>query len=448
MDSIKEKDVSIEVRNASFPNDSKANEVSLAEVENDEGYQYIQLKNSETLNNTKGLETENQNDGILFKQLNDTENTTTKGVEETEEDPESINNVNDSELTDENSNENNDNYDQNNNDNNENNQNIKIKINKKKIKNKSKKNFGEFNDEENPDHNYNYINKKPNSSRNKNINYINNDDINNYNKENDYQNINVNNYLRDNSDRLNDQSEREFFEKVIVRNEEPYEEHTSETYSITICPKVTTVKFEGETFSYLTNPTNDENFFFLKLNKNSHNFELCDLEEYKRNHLDTTRIPFNQLLGFVTEMNMGLQGLHKEVRSKRLSIRLWSFVKIFAIFAVLAAAAYLLYFHGEKFFGISANSNRNIFYGFCALCVIFICFIIYLFSQDLTASYEICKIHLERQQELEEIVEKWNQEYFVSNLNMNCSIPYTFPYIQITLQPNLLIYLEEHEIFE
>jgi hypothetical protein len=239
--------------------------------------------------------------------------------------------------------------------------------------------------------------------------------------------------LRDNSDRINDQSEREFFEKVIVRNEEPQEELTSENYSISICPKITTVKFEGETFSFLTNPTNDENFFYLKLNQKSLSFDLCNLEEYKRDYLDTTRIPYNQLLGFVTEMNMGVQGMKKEVSGKRFWIRFWNFVKFFATFAVLAAAAYLLYFHGEKFFGISGNANRNIFYGFSALCAIFLCFLVYLFSQDLTLNYGLCKIHLERQRELEEVVEKWNQEYFGPNLNMNCSIPYTFPYIQITV---------------
>jgi len=386
MDPTREKDTSIEVRNVSTSNGTKENEVSLAEVENDDGYQYIQINNSETYNSTKGLETENANDGVLFRKLNETETTTTKGMNETL-DQESINNINDSENNDENFNKNNDD------------------------------NLNENNNYNNPKDNFN-------------------------------QNININNNLNDNSDRLADQSERELYDKIIVRSETPHEELTSENYSISVCPSVTTVKFEGETFSYLTITKNDENFFFVKLNTKTKNFDICDLDEYKQKHLDITRIPYNQLLSFLTEMNMGLKGLNQKVNIKRRLIRFWSFVKFLAIFVFLAIISYLLFFHGEKFFVISANANKNIFYVFCSLSVLFLVYLLYLFSQDLTINYESCKLYLNREKDLEEVLEKWNREYFGPNLNMNCSIPYTFPYIQITLQPNLHMYLEEHEIYD
>ena len=386
MDPTREKDTSIEVRNVSTSNGTKENEVSLAEVENDDGYQYIQINNSETFNNTKGLETENANDGVLFRKLNETETTTTKEMNETL-DQESINNINDSENNDENFNKNNDD------------------------------NLNENNNYNNPKDNFN-------------------------------QNININNNLHDNSDRLADQSERELYDKIIVRSETPHEELTSENYSISVCPCVTTVKFEGETFSYLTITKNDENFFFIKFNTKMKNFHMCDLDEYKQKHLDITRIPYNQLLSFITQMNMGLLGLNREVNSQRRHIRFWSFVKFFAIIVFLAIISYLLYFHGENFFVISANANKNIFYVFCSLSVLFLVYLLYLFSQDLTINYESCKLYLNRQKDLEEVLEKWNREYFGPNLNMNCSIPYTFPYIQITLQPNLHMYLEEHEIYD
>jgi len=360
-----EKDLSIEIKNISKNQEAKNNEISLNEVENDEGYQYIQIKNSDTFNNTKGLDTENNNDDILFKKLNETEDTTTKEMQET---------IDHEDLS-------------------------------KTIENRID------------------IFKKIDDS------------------------INVNNYIRDNSDIINDQSEREFFDKVIVRNSEPYKELTSENYSITICQRVTTVKFEGETFSYLTNASNDENFFYIELCKKSHQFKIFELDEYKRNHFDNTRIPYNQILSFTNEMNLSIQDLNKQLNYKKLCYKFLIFVKILITISVLVCIAYFILYDGEKFFSISENSNRNLFYGFCSICVLIVLSLFYSFYNDLTINYELCKIFLINQKDLEEIVDKWNQEYFLPNLNINASIPYTFPYIQITLQPNLLIYLEEHDIF-
>lgn len=173
MESNKEKDVSIEVRSGSFPTDTKGNEVSLAEVENDDGYQYIQIKNSETLNNTKGLETDNANDEILFKKLNETENSTAKDIEETQDPESSINNVNESENVEEENNNNNENENE-------------FNVYNKKAK--SHRNINRHDDFHRIENNYIYKNNYNNKSNN----------------NNDYQNINVNSYLRDNSDRLND----------------------------------------------------------------------------------------------------------------------------------------------------------------------------------------------------------------------------------------------------
>jgi len=376
MDSIKEKDVRIEIGNITDNLDIKANEISLNEVENDEGYQYIQIKNTDSINNTKGIETENNNDEILFKKLYETETTTIKGMEETIDQDTNI--LNETQNQD------------------EINKDVKIKINYDDVKN----------------------------------------------------NININTYSRDTSDRINDQSERQFFEKVIIRNEEPYEELTSENYSISRCPKITTVKFEGESFSYLTNPENDENFFFIKLNLKKNLFEICDLDEYKKNHFDSTRIPYNQLLNFTSEINFAIQDLNKEVKKKRLSIMIWNILKVLISFGILFFIAYWLFFNGESFFSISANANRNIFYGFSLIAILILAFLIYSLKNDLNLNFELCNIYLSRQKDLEEIIEKWNQDYFIQNLNMICSIPYTFPYVQITLQPNIIIYLEEHDILD
>lgn len=359
MEDSPEKEVNIEIGNISKTLDGKNYEVSLNEINTENGNQYIQIKNSDTMNNTKGIETENQNDEILFKKLNQTENsTTTKDIEDT----------------------------------------IDIDV--------------QQNNEEIP-------------------NYIQENMIN-----------------KDNSDGFYDQSEREFFDKIIVRNEEPYEELTSENYSITRCNKITTIKFEGNIFSYLTNPLNPEHFFYIQFNTKNNLFDLMDMEIYKKNYSDFTRIPYNHLKNFVGEMNFAIQDLNKEIKNKIFSIRFWKAIKFLITLIILILILYWFFFNGEKYFSISDNTNQNIFYGLVIIFSLLLIFVLYSFSHDLTTNYEICKILLNKQEDLDKIIYSWNYDYFNPNLNMICMIPITFPYILITLVPNKRLFLEDHEIYD
>ena len=264
------KEVNIEISDINDTQDEKNNEVTLNEA--DSGSQYIQLKNSETLNISKSTETENNKEEIYFKKLNESED----------------NNGQEQEIT---------------------------KGSEKSYKEQSER----------------------------------------------FEN-----------------SDRELFEKIIIRNEDPFEEYTSENYSLSKCQNITTIKYEGNVFSYLTNPDNSEDFFFIKLNQ-LHQFELMDKNLYKNKFQNSVKIPYNQLKLFVDEMNMSIKDLNTQIKGKKLYSLISNIVKFLIVFSIFVLLAYFIYFYGEKYFNISENANKNIFI-FSYLFFVFVIYFIFIYS--------------------------------------------------------------------
>jgi len=255
-------------------------------------------------------------------------------------------------------------------------------------------------------------------------------------------NINLNNQNNPNN------SDRNFMEKIIIRNKDPIQEKISDNYCITKCSNITTIKFEGTVFSYLTTPKTTEDFFFIPLSQKDFKFEIMDIEEYKEKYFDNTNIPFNRLKNFIEEMNFYLEDLHKEIMQKKRKIIFFNFLKIFFFLVFLSFFGFLILFSGENYFKFTIENTWKIFYFYSAISLLIFIYYIYTFFHDLNIEYEIGKIMLDRQEDLENVIYNWNFQYFSTNLNMESMIPIMFPYILINLQPSKRLFLENHEIYD
>ncbi len=248
---------------------------------------------------------------------------------------------------------------------------------------------------------------------------------------------NINNISNpENSLRISERTERQFFEKITINKKIPYQEHYSRKYKIVKCENITTLKIDNKKISYLTNPQNKNDLYFIKFNNDFLKFKIEDFNIYNKDILKYTKIPFRILKIFIESINKPLLGLDYEIRRFKFVYKVKFLFSCFIFFLILFCLTVSFYYYGDEFtnFDNSTNNIINAVISFI-LSIILFCYI-YNFNNNKMIDYHINKILLRRQEQLDSIIYKWNADYFIEKMNYLAIIPFTFRYVMIIMKPN------------
>jgi len=215
----------------------------------------------------------------------------------------------------------------------------------------------------------------------------------------------------------------------------------SHEFSFTKCKNVTTVKFEEEKFSFLTNPYNDENFFFIKIHSDDLLFSSEEeIIEIEKNYKSLLNVSLLKLRDFVYEINeimdkVNFNYLHN-IKIKKVENLMG--LGIITVLSIVIFILFNLYFN---FFTPTTKIIFNIL--FVLISVLVISNLIYKYKTDRNPLYLKFDNLLIYQDQIESLVNEWNQNRF-SKLDIRASVPRGLHYIQFTLKENLSINVESH----
>ena len=251
-------------------------------------------------------------------------------------------------------------------------------------------------------------------------------------------------YITENSPRFSE-SDREFSEKIFIRIKKPSKKFKSKKFSYKKCPNITTVKVDELIFSYITNPVNKDDLYFIKLSDDFFLFEIEDFNEYNRNILKYTKIPYHYLRKFTNELNKPLESVNNKIKKYQLIKSLKFIIKLLVSIIFFCILMFSFFDYGCQFFKISQTTNYYIILTFSLIGILLIINMVLNFAvYDKDVKYFTNKILLSKQDEIDSIVYKWNADYFISKLDYIAQVPKTFRYIMIILKPNKKIKIEDH----
>jgi hypothetical protein len=264
-------------------------------------------------------------------------------------------------------------------------------------------------------------------------NFISRKDNLNYNSNSDY------------SHRFSEEIEREFFEKIIVETKNPTDKFYSKNYKYVKCENITTIKIDDYKFSYLTNPINQEDFYFIKFSEQSFRFLIEDFSIYNKNLQKYTKIPYQIVKKFIEALNKNLFGLEVEIKKIRFFYTVKFILKCFLFF--LISFSFLVWFgnNAEDFFGIEKNISQNILLALCIFSIMIIIYVIYAFRKSKMVDYHINKFFFKKQEDLDPVLYKWNADYFIDKMDYLAVMPRTFNYVMIIMKPNKKLLLKDHD---
>lgn len=266
-------------------------------------------------------------------------------------------------------------------------------------------------------------------------------------KENNSLRKDSNSYISnsDYSPRFSEETEREFFEKIFVDTKKPVERFYSRSYKYAKCENITTIKVDDYKFSYLTNPKNENDFYFIKYNEDSFRFEIQDFNTYNRSILKYTKIPFQIIKKFTESLNKNLFGLEEEIKKIKFFYIVRFLLKCFLFFLIFFSLLAWFNIRGEDFFGIESNINQYIL---LVLCICFIAISMYIlikFRKSKMVDYYINRFLIKKQEELDPILYKWNADYFIDKMDYLAVMPRNFKYVMIIMKPNKKLLLKDHD---
>jgi hypothetical protein len=241
-------------------------------------------------------------------------------------------------------------------------------------------------------------------------------------------------------------TDRDFVNKYVVETDiEIIDEYNSDNFAFVKCKNITTIKINEETFSFLTNPINDENFFFIKLNKNKPNqYELVSESEYIEECLIYNKSEYSKLKKLTEELNDLLKPVRSKIaqeerkRNFKDLLILVGFVLFYCIFMSL----FFIFF---EFFTGNTKSIVIIVISLIGLIILGNLVYKYYYSERYLMN-SVYTLLFKHQIEVEKLINKWNKEYF-NNLEISASVPFGYQYIQFDLKPNFKLHLLHHEIY-
>jgi len=270
-------------------------------------------------------------------------------------------------------------------------------------------------------------------------------------KENNFMSNSLNFNYNSNSEyssRSSEETDREFFEKIIVNVKTPIEEFHSKTFNFIKCENITTLKIDKNKFSYLTNPTNKDDLFFIKYKEEKSEFQLEDFNYYNKHLIKYTKIPFHVLNKFIEAINKPLSGLEFEIRKLKFSHNIKFLLKCFGFFLIFFSCVVWFNYRSEDLFTYNIETKSNIILGLWIAYVLILLYKIYYFRKSKLIDYYINKILIERQEQLDPILYKWNADYFIQKMDYLAVMPKNLKYIMIIMKPNKKILLQDHPLRE
>jgi hypothetical protein len=234
-------------------------------------------------------------------------------------------------------------------------------------------------------------------------------------------------------------SNRNLFNKIVFKTEIPIDEYSSDEYSIVKCDKIITIRIDEDSFSYLNNPFNDNNFFYLKMANDK--FALCEQNEYENIYFKELRTPYKSMLELSNGLNKLISSSYNNYNIEYKKYFRCKILKIITIILLLllSLAGYLY------FIKFMQNVSKMTSYGIYVLGFIFIVILLYLLYSIYTNREIECtkyNILITNQSEVEEYVNNWNKR----NGNKTIIIPVAYQYIQFSYN-NSKVYIENHDIY-
>lgn len=278
------------------------------------------------------------------------------------------------------------------------------------------------------------------------INNNNKNDVDNF-SSNSYSNYN-NTQQNDYSPRLSEETEREFFEKIVIKTKTPFEEYSSKIFKLKRCENITTIKIDQEKkFSYITKPKNNQkDLYFINFNTNLYLFELEDFLHYNRHTINLTRIPYPFLKKFITDLNKPIETLKNSIQKYRIWYNCKFLLVCLLVSVLFSLGVYFLNITAKDYFTMEQNTMNNLLLSLSFIFFLVMTTWIYLFCKSKKIEYYINKILLEKQDAIDEILYKWNAEYFIAKKDYLATIPKTFKYVMLIMKPNKKLLLEDHEL--
>lgn len=264
----------------------------------------------------------------------------------------------------------------------------------------------------------------------------------------DYNFISRKDTFNNNSDyspRFSEETDREFFEKIIIDTKNPIEKFYSKNYKYVRCDNVTTLKINDQKFSFLTNPINQNDLYFIKFSNLILKFEIEDFNTYNKNLLKYTRIPYQIIKKFTYSMNKNLLGLEVEIKRIKFFYAVNFLIKCFLFFLIFFSSAVWFSINGDELYALDKTVSRYFPLVLCLSFIIILTYSIYRFKKSRMIDYHINKFLMKKQEEIDPILYKWNAEYFIDKMDYLAVMTRTLNYIMIIMKPNKKILLKDHE---
>jgi hypothetical protein len=239
---------------------------------------------------------------------------------------------------------------------------------------------------------------------------------------------------------------RDLLNKVIIKVDYPYDEYNSETFAYVICKNIKTLKVDDKCFTYLNNPKNDVNSFFININEKTNQYELIDQIVYETEIIKYLQIPYQILSEFTKGLNNILKNVGSDYTTLKKRFVLKKALKIVLMYILMIVLCLGSFLQIDNIFALGNAVGYSVFIsiGIYILCVLYFSYVI---STCRYIKYARYKVFLSHQQEVEDYIDRYvNNE--LKKYRKQVIIPMAYQYIQFCYNCSLKFFVENHEIIE
>jgi hypothetical protein len=230
---------------------------------------------------------------------------------------------------------------------------------------------------------------------------------------------------------------------LISPDEKIQEELIDGIFTYVKCKNVTTLKIDGRRFSFLSNPINDNNFFFMKMNKESFKFELMNPFVYSDEFKETVKIPYNSLKEFKLSLDDEIDQVRGELSSKETNRKMCSIITIVGL-SILFAVLIALFYSYAHFANLTTKIVLTII--FLISSIMIVGNQVYKYKYNLSNIFTTYDSLLNYQNNVEGLIATWNKKCF-SNYDISAHVPLGFQYVQFKLNPDVKFRIVDHDVY-
>jgi len=229
--------------------------------------------------------------------------------------------------------------------------------------------------------------------------------------------------------------------KVFIKVGELVETFFGKLYQIIISTVITTVFINGENFSYITDPVNDERNFFL----------LREGDYFDINQWDPTmtgnKISEEKMQEFVAELNFffSTNDIFNIVTTNNKRKRLRVMGLILCLLCLTGSSILLWRVIDTIYEHIYLIVTFGLITLACLICTILMIYRTCFYNSEEQMNYDIFINLLQHKEIVEDHVQKWNKEFFIERGVMVYSTPIV-NYIHFSLEVDKILILNNNEI--